>query len=191
MKTKASVLPLVIAMGLMVASLGMPWMTAKHYIDISGKKEVADSWVYYLWGQTYTVSGAKMMQSNTDIYDYRDFPFIGMLLIIIALGIAAFSLLSGRGTVLHIRGKEFKFRSRVNAVYLLIVSAVLLYISWMYMRTAPVEIGLIHILERKDYVPEFGPGLDFILGSFMATVVATTMTFLRARKDAELEALVN
>lgn len=178
-------LPLVVAILFMAVSVSLPWMTASHYVDAGGKKEVADSWTFYLWGQTYTVVGTKVIQSVTDVYDYRDFPFYGMVTISLALILSIITFLSGRGTVLHVRGRQFKLGYNINPVYVLLASALLIYFTWVYIPAA--SEGVRAVLERKDYVSEFGPSLDFLFGALLSTAVTIAMTVLKSREEKNEE----
>lgn len=186
MKIKVSVLPLVVGMALAAISTSIPWLTANHYQELFGKKEVVDNYVYFLWGHIYKVIGTKQMLSTTTIYDYRDFPFIAMIFIAIALLLGIVSLFGGRGAVLNIRGKELKWSSKMNPGYFTLIGSAILLLAWYYMQTAPKQ-HLLQILEGRQYVPEFGPSLDYMLGASIAYAVATFMTFYKTNKNEAIK----
>ncbi|MBW6470723.1 MAG: hypothetical protein K0A90_05815 [Methanosarcinaceae archaeon] len=180
MKVKAAVLPLMLGIALAVVSLTMPWMIAQHSQVIAEQDQTVDTLVYYMWGQEYTVNGPRTVLSNSVIYDYKDFPFYGMLATITAIGLGALTILSGRGTVIHARGHEFKFRAKFNPIIMLLIASVLMIFTWWYLQISAQ--GIIPMIEGKGYIVRDGPSMDFLLGGFASFSIATIMTFRKSMK---------
>ena len=76
MKTKrvASMLPLLAGIGMGIAALASPFISANHYVMAEGKRFTADHLLFFFWGKYYTVAGANLIQSQMDTYDFGDFP---------------------------------------------------------------------------------------------------------------------
>lgn len=181
---KASALTLIVGIALAIVSLSMPWMVANHYVDVGGKKEVADNYVFYLWGQRYTVIGTKLIQSVTDLYDYRDFPFYSMAAVVIAIALGAFTFLANRGTIINIRGKVIKLKATFNPIIPLAIASMLLLFAWWYVQDSSLIV--VEGLKLKAYVIEQGPSLDFLILSFIAYLVTIVTTGLKTiKKPAE------
>jgi len=174
MKIKASMLPLITGIAMAIASLNMPWLTANHYRIIEGVRYSVDSYLFFFWGKYYTVTGSKLSQSYTTVYSLGDFPIYAMVAIAIAILLGAISFFGGRGTILNIKGRELKLRFSMNPIWLLASSSILLILSYIYMKEAAYQV--IIPLEMNRYTVEYGPSLDFLLGSIVAFMVTTVMT---------------
>lgn len=187
MKTKkvATVLPLLAGIGLGIVSLAVPFLLANHYIWAEGKRYSADNYLFFFWGKYYTVAGTKMIQSQMVMYDFGDFPTYAMIAVVIGLVLAAISFFGGRGLILNIKGRELKMTLDYNPIWLQIYSTGLLLIAYIYMNEAIKSI-LMPALQTNNYVIDYGPSFDFLLGSIIAmslSVVMTTVKYLKTKNN--------
>ena len=186
MKTKkvASVLPLLTGIGLGIVSLAVPFLLANHYIWADGKRYSADNYLFFFWGKYYTVAGTKMIQSQTVMYDFGDFPVYAMVAVVIGLALAAIAFFGGRGLILNIKGRELKMKLDYNPIWLQIYSTGLLLIAYIYMNEATKS--LIPVLEINNYTIDYGPSFDFLLGSIIAMVLSVVMTTVKYLKTKNI-----
>lgn len=185
MKTRkvAAMLPLLAGIGLGIASLAAPFLIANHYVMAEGKRYTADNLLFFFWGKYYTVAGANLVQSQTDVYDFGDFPVYAMAVIIIGLILGAMSMLGGRGIILNIKGRVLKLKFDTNPVWLQMFAAILILLSYVYMSNAT---GILTTqLQMANYVVENGPSTDFLLGSVAALIISTVMTAVKFLKEKE------
>lgn len=184
MKTKkvAAFLPLLAGIGLGIVALAVPFLLANHYIIVEGARHPADSYLFFLWGKYYTVAGAKMIQSQMILYTLGDFPMYAMIAIIIGILFAVLSMFSGRGIVLGFKGREFKFKLNTSPIWLQFTSLALLLGAYLYMKEAARV--LVMALMVNNYVVEYGPAIDFLLGSIFAMVLTIVLTLIKLRKES-------
>lgn len=186
MKTKkvALVMPLLASIGFGIISLAVPFLLANHYIWAEGKKYSADNYLFFLWGKYYTVAGSKMIQSQMVMYDFGDYSIYAMIGIIIGLILATISIFGGRGLILNIKGREFKLKIDTNPIWLQIYAALLFAIAYVYMREGTRD--LITALLINNYIVEYGPSLDFLLGSIVAIVISVSITAAKYLKTKDI-----
>lgn len=185
-KKVSAVMPLLAGIGLGIVSLALPFLLANHYIWAEGKRYSADNLLFFFWGKYYTVAGTKMIQSKMVMYDLGDYPIYAMITIAIGLVLAAISIFGGRGIILNIKGREVKFKFDTNPIWLQTYSVLLLIIAYIYMNNATEY--LVNTLERDNYFVEYGPALDFLLGSLIAmvtSIVMTTVKYMRTKNDTK------
>lgn len=188
MKTKkvGAILPLLAGIGLSIISLTLPFIMANHYIFAEGKRYSADNYLFFFWGKYYTVAGANLIQSQAITNDFGDWPLYVMISIIIGLIIAALSMFGGRGLVLNIKGRNLKLKFDINPVWLQASATILILASYLYTTNALSD--LVTLLQANNYVVEYGPSLDFLLGGLIALIISTIMTsvkFLSGRKEGK------
>lgn len=186
MKTKkvAAMMPLLAGIGLGIVSLSTPFLLANHYIWVETTRYSADNYLFFFWGKYYTVSGTNLIQSAMTYYDFGDFPIYPMIAIIIALILGTMSILGGRGLILNVKGREIKLKFDINPIWLQTYSAALLILAYVYMNDAVMT--LIIALQMNNYVVEFGPSLDFLLGSLVAIGMSAVMTTVKLLKAKEV-----
>jgi len=189
MKTKkvASSLPLLAGIGLGIVSLTVPFLLANHYIWAEGVRYSADNYLFFFWGKYYTVAGTNTIESRMITYDFGDFPMYAMVTIIIGLIMGLVSMFAGRGLILSLKGREVKLKLDTNPVWLQTAAVALVLASYLYMNEA--SKALTRGLEMANYVVEYGPSFDFLLGSLVAFVMSTLMTaakFLKSEKSQNL-----
>jgi len=180
---KVGGVPLLAGIGLGIVSLFTPFLLANHYVWVEKTRYSTDSYLFFFWGKYYTVSGTNLVQSAMTYYDFGDFPIYPMIAIIIALILEAVSILGGRGLILNIKGREVKLKFDINPIWLQIYSAALLILAYVYMNDAVMT--LIIALQMNNYVVEFGPSLDFLLGSLVAIGVSVVMAAVKLLKKLE------
>lgn len=183
MKTKrvASMLPLLAGIGMGIAALASPFLSANHYVFAEGKKYTADNLLFFFWGKYYTVAGANLIQSQMDTYDFGDFPMYAMAVIIVGLILAAVSMFGGRGIILNIKGRILKLKLDTNPIWLQMFATIFIVLSYIYMSNASTMLTT--ELQMDRYVAENGPALDFLLGSAVALAISTIMTTVKFLKD--------
>jgi hypothetical protein len=138
------------------------------------------------------VAGSKMIQSQTVMYDFGDFPIYAMAAIVIGLALAAIAFFGGRGLILNIKGRELKMKLDHNPIWLQIYSTGLLLIAYIYMNEATKS--LIPVLQINNYVIDYGPSFDFLLGSIIAmslSVVMTTVKYLKTKNNIKTDTKPN
>lgn len=183
MKTKkvAAFLPLLTSIGLGIVSLAVPFLLANHYIFVEGTRYSADNYLFFLWGKYYTVTGANLIQSKMIMYSFGDFPMYAMIAVVIGLLFGIVSMFAGRGIVLGLKGREFKFKLDINPIWLQITSFALLLASYLYMSEASKALAF--ALTKNNYMVGYGPSIDFLLGSMLAMVLTVVMTIMKLRKE--------
>lgn len=183
MKTKrvASMLPLLAGIGMGIAALASPFLSANHYVFAEGKRYTADHLLFFFWGKYYTVAGANEIQSQMDTYDFGDFPLYSMAVIILGLILATVSMFGGRGIILNIKGRILKLKLDINPVWLQMFATIFIVLSYIYMTNATGILST--ALQMDNYVPEDGPSVDFLLGSAIALAISTIMTASKFLKD--------
>jgi hypothetical protein len=188
MKTKrvASMLPLLAGIGLGIAALASPFLSASHFIMADGKQYTADHLLFFFWGKYYTVAGANNIQSQMDMYDFGDFPIYTMIVVIFGLVLGAVSMFGGRGIVLNVKGRMLKLKLDINPVWLQLFATIFVLLSYIYMTDATRILS--YNLRMDNYVPESGPSVDFLLGSALALGISTVMTAVKYMKgDNKIE----
>lgn len=187
MKTKkiASTLPLLAGIALGIVALSTPFLLANHYIFVEDTRYSADNYLFFFWGKYYTVSGEKMIQSAMTYYDLGDFPVYPMAAIIIALILGVISMFGGRGLILNVKGREVRLKLDINPIWLQTYSAALLILAYTYMNDA--VMSLIILLQVNNYVVEFGPSMDFLLGSMVAIIISAVMTAIKFLKTKDVQ----
>ncbi len=199
MKTKrvASMLPLLAGIGMGIAALASPFLSASHYIFAEGKRYTADHLLFFFWGKYYTVTGSNLIKSQMEIYDFGDFPIYTMAVVIIGLILGIVSTLGGRGIVLNIKGRILKLKLDTNPVWFQMFATIFVALSYIYMNNATGKLATVLLID--NYIPEYGPSIDFLLGSAVALAISTIMTaskFLRegskigSKNDSKTESLV-
>lgn len=183
MKIKATVLPQLVGIALGIVSMAVPWIIANHYRFVEGVRYSVDNYLFFLWGKYYTVTGSKVIQSRMILYDIGDFPLYAMIVIIIAIIIGTISLAPGRGLILNVKGRQLKLKVSANPIYLLATSTALLLFSYLYLRTSALALEVALVI--NNYYVEFGPSLDFLLGSVASFGIATIMTAIKYLKTDE------
>jgi cytochrome c biogenesis protein CcdA len=183
MKTKrvASMLPLLVGIGLGIAALASPFLSANHYIFAEGKRYTADHLLFFFWGKYYTVAGANAIQSQMDTYDFGDFPVYAMAVVALGLILGIVSMFGGRGIVLNIKGRILKLKLDINPVWLQMFATIFVILSYIYMNGATSV--LIRELQMDNYASEYGPSVDFLLGSAIALCISTIMTATKFLKE--------
>ncbi len=183
MKTKkvAFSLPLIVGIVLGIATLATPFLLANHYLWVEGTRYSADNYLFFFWGKYYTVAGANLIQHQTVLYDLGDYPIYAMATIIVALILGAMSFFAGRGVILNIKGRQVALKLDMSPIWLQVTSSVLLLLSYMYMMRGAPE--LLAVLQTNNYVTETGPSLEILLGSIIATMLATVITVRKSLID--------
>jgi hypothetical protein len=186
MKTKrvASMMPLLASIGFGIAALASPFLLANHYIMVDNKSYNVDNYLFFFWAKYYTVTGVNMIQSQTSMYDFGDFPIYAMAAIIIGLVLGAVSAFGGRGIMLNIKGRELKIKLDTNPVYLQIFGLIFLIMSYIYLGRGSTLLGL--DLQFNNYVIENGPAVEFLFGSIIALSISTIMTAAKYLKEEKL-----
>ncbi len=199
MNTKAALFPTIFAIIMAIASIGLPmpgtasgspWMTAVHsQIMPDGQKAAVDNIAFFLWGHQYTVVGTKMIQSKFVFYDWRDFPFYSMVVVIIAILTGIMAILSNRKYSLIIRGREMKIGLSYHPVKLLVISAVLMFFAALYLDYS-ARTTVIPLLHLNNYSVETSYGFQFmgmgILGFLGAIAMTHINTVLKKREETEV-----
>lgn len=196
-KIRTALYPTVFAILMAVMSLGIPtpggisgtpWMTAISQQTMpDGQVANIDNVAYFLWGHQYTVSGPKVSQSQFVAYNWEDFPFYSMILVIIAIIIGVLSLAHGRGTNMVIKGREIKLKVSTNPLVLLTISAILISIAAIYLYFA-ANATVIPLLKEYNYnIVEYGYGLKFMVVSVVAFLISIVMTLFDYRKQEKEE----
>lgn len=193
MKTRrvASMLPLLVGIGLGIAALASPFLSANHYVFAEGKRYTADHLLFFFWGKYYTVAGANAIQSQMDLYDFGDFPVYVIAVVALGLILGTVSMFGGRGIILNIKGRVLKLKLDINPVWLQMFATIFVILSYVYMNNATNL--LIGELQMDNYVSEYGPSVDFLLGSAAALAISTVMTamkLLKEDKDNKVESTV-
>lgn len=185
MKIKAPVLPLLLGVILGIIALTMPWLVARRYQEALGQTVTVERYMYYLWGQSYTVYGKEGMQQTfytnyfQTIFEGIDFPAISMALVLISIILGIVSILGGRGTIINLRSKQIKIQPFKNPVVPLSVSAILTLMAWYYLRLGAPVIWNIH----SNLEVMYGPANEFMLGSFFAFTLTAIITYKRIRDE--------
>ncbi len=188
MKTKrvASMLPLLAGIGMGIAALASPFLSANHYVFAEGKRYTADHLLFFFWGKYYTVAGANAIQSQMDTYDFGDFPLYTMAVIVLGLILGAVSMFGGRGIVMNVKGRILKLKLDINPLWLQLFATIFVVLSYIYMTDATRILST--ALEMDRYVPEDGPAVEFLLGSSVALAISTIMTATKFLKgDSKIE----
>lgn len=183
MKTKrvASMMPLLASLGFGIIALVTPFLLANHFIVVDNKNYNVDNYLFFFYAKYYTVTGVNMVQSQTILYDFGDFPIYAMAAIIIGMILEVASIFGGRGIVLNIKGRELKIKLDTNPVYLQVFGLVMLTMSYIYLGRGSALLGL--DLQLNHYVVENGPAIEFLFGSIIALCVSTVMTAAKYLKE--------
>jgi len=183
MKTKkaASMLPLLAGIGFGIIALASPFLLANHYVWAQGVRYSADNYLFFFWGKYYTVAGEKLIQSSTVLYDLGDFPVYAMGAVIIGMISGAVSLLGGRGLMFTIKGRTFKAKLDFNPILLQFSAFAFVLMSYLYMNNASKI--LVIALMKANYVVDYGPSFDFLLGSILMFSVSTIVTAVKFLKE--------
>lgn len=186
MKTKrvASMMPLLASIGFGIITLATPFLLANHNIMVDNKSYSVDNYLFFFWAKYYTVTGVNMVQSQTSMYDFGDFPIYAMAAIIIGMVLEAASIFGGRGIILNIKGRELKIKLDTNPVYLQVFGLAMLVMSYIYLGRGSALLGL--DLQFNNYVVENGPAVEFLFGSIIALSIATVMTAAKYLKEEKL-----
>jgi hypothetical protein len=193
MKTKrvASMLPLLAGIGLGIAAIASPFLSSSHYVFADGVRYTADHLLFFFWGKYYTVAGANAIQSQLDTYDFGDFPMYAMSVVVLGLILGTISMFGGRGIILNIKGRVLKLKLDINPVWLQLFATIFVFLSYIYMNNATNL--LIGDLQMDNYVSEYGPSVDFLLGSAVALGISTIMTatkYMKEDKNNKTESIV-
>ncbi len=183
MKTKkiTASLPLLACVLLGIASLGVPFLMANHYIYVGDTRYSTDNYLFFLWGKYLTVVGTQQISSATTMYDLGDFPVYAMILIIMAIAIASVSIFSGRGLILNIRGRVLKIRLDMNPLWFQVTGVALLLIAYVYLGDGAKMLEA--TLLRSNYEIQNGLSFDFLLGSLVSLVMSSFITGIKFLKD--------
>lgn len=180
-------LPLLACIILGLSALGAPFLIANHYVSVyasgpnSNIRYNVDNYVFFLWGKYYTVTGTQQILSQIVTYDLGDFPLYTMILIIVSLVLAAFSIFCGRGLVVNVKGKVLKLRIDVNPLWFQAPAFVLLLVSYVYLGdgTKMLDIWLL----KNNYEVQNGMVLDLLSGSIIALAITLVMTAIKLKKE--------
>jgi len=184
MKTKrvASMMPLLASIGFGIITLATPFLLANHNIMVDNKSYSVDNYLFFFWAKYYTVTGVNMVQSQTSMYDFGDFPIYAMAAIVIGMVLEVASIFGGRGIILNIKGRLLKLKLDINPVWLQMFATIFIVLSYIYMTNATGILST--ALQMDKYVPEDGPSLDFLLGSAIALAISTIMTATKFLKES-------
>jgi MFS-type transporter involved in bile tolerance (Atg22 family) len=194
MKTRrvASMMPLLASIGFGIIALATPFLVANHYIMVDNKSYNVDNYLFFFYAKYYTVTGVNMIQSQTAVYDFGDFPIYSMAAIIIGMALEVASIFGGRGIVMNVKGRVLKMKLDTNPVYLQVFGLAMLIMSYIYLGRGSALLGL--DLEFNNYVVENGPAVEFLFGSIIALSIATIMTgakYLKEEKSLKKNAKVS
>lgn len=185
MKTRkvAAFLPLLVSIGLGIVAIAVPFLLAKHFVNVEGTMYNVDNYLFFFWGKYYTVTGSNLIQSKMILYTLGDYPMYAMIAIVIGTLFAVLSMITGRGIVLGFKGRELKFKLNTNPIWLQFTSFSLLLAAYLYMKEA--NRLLVMALIVNNYTVEYGPAVEFLLGSMLAMALTMIMTLIKLRKDSQ------
>jgi len=208
MKNKAALFPTIFAIIMAIAGLGIPipgttggtpWLTAIHTQTMpDGKVVNVDNIAFFLWGHQYTVAG-QTIQSSFTPYDWRDFPFYSMVLILLAAIAGVLSIIVSRNSV-TIRGKEIKTRIprdigttfigrdiRIGTPMLMLVIATLLMVAGTIYLDYSARMTIIPMLQQNNYITNTGYGFQFMEIGVIGFVLSVGMTRINTKMVQKAE----
>ena len=196
MKMRIALLPVVFAILMAIAGIGIPipgatygtpWMTAVHSQTMpDGESYDVDNIIFFLWGQEYTVVGKGLIQSKFTAYDFRDFPFYSMLAMILSVVIGIVTIILNKNSKLVLKGKEFNITGAENPLWLLFISTTLTTVATIYLYYA-AGVTIIPMFEANNYVTEYSYGIQFMGISAVAFVISMVMTYLNFLSENKAE----
>ncbi|VVB92526.1 Uncharacterised protein [uncultured archaeon] len=209
MKNKAALFPTIFAIVMAIAGLGIPipgttggtpWLTAIHSQTMpDGQVVNVDNIAFFLWGHQYTVVGQTTQNTFTP-YDWRDFPFYSMILILLAAIAGVLSIIVSRSTNITIRGKEIKTRIpgdigttfigrdiRIGTSMLILVMATLLMVAGTIYLDYSARMTIIPILQQNNYIINTGYGFQFMEIGVIGFVLSVVMTRINTKMVQKAE----